>query len=125
MGIADWPEDERPRERLLRHGAGVLTESELLAIFLRTGIGGRNAVELGRDLLAPLRMPAAALCRGAGRSLGRARSLVPQSASSCKQSLRGRGRALRYCLMQQYPCSRWRTRPEKWIAVSRITSSQR
>jgi DNA repair protein RadC len=52
MRIGDWPEDERPRERLLRHGAGVLSEAELLAIFLRTGSGGRNAVELGRDLLA-------------------------------------------------------------------------
>jgi DNA repair protein RadC len=52
MRIGDWPEVERPRERLLRHGAGVLSEAELLAIFLRTGSGGRNAVELGRDLLA-------------------------------------------------------------------------
>ncbi len=52
MRIADWPEDDRPRERLLRHGAAVLSEAELLAIFLRTGIGGKNAVELGRDLLA-------------------------------------------------------------------------
>ena len=51
MRIADWPEDERPRERLLRHGSAALSESELLAIFLRTGIGGKNAVELGRDLL--------------------------------------------------------------------------
>ena len=38
MGIADWPEDERPRERLLKLGAAALSESELLAIFLRTGI---------------------------------------------------------------------------------------
>jgi DNA repair protein RadC len=52
MRITDWPEDERPRERVLRHGVGVLTEAELLAIFLRTGSGGKNAVELGRDLLA-------------------------------------------------------------------------
>jgi len=52
MRIADWPEDERPRERLLRHGSAALSESELLAIFLRTGIGGKNAVELGRDLLS-------------------------------------------------------------------------
>jgi DNA repair protein RadC len=51
MGIADWPEDERPRERLLKLGAGALSEAELLAIFLRTGIAGKSAVELGRDLL--------------------------------------------------------------------------
>jgi len=52
MGIADWPEDERPRERLLKLGAAALSEAELLAIFLRTGIAGKSAVELGRDLLA-------------------------------------------------------------------------
>jgi DNA repair protein RadC len=52
MGIADWPEDERPRERLLKLGAAALSEAELLAIFLRTGISGKSAVELGRDLLA-------------------------------------------------------------------------
>jgi DNA repair protein RadC len=52
MRIADWPEDERPRERFLKHGANALSEAELLAIFLRTGIAGANAVELGRQLLA-------------------------------------------------------------------------
>jgi len=52
MRIADWPEDERPRERLLKHGASALSEAELLAIFLRTGIAGTSAVELGRELLA-------------------------------------------------------------------------
>ena len=52
MRIAEWPEDERPRERLLKHGAAALSEAELLAIFLRTGIAGASAVELGRQLLA-------------------------------------------------------------------------
>ena len=52
MRIADWPENERPRERLLKHGASALSEAELLAIFLRTGIAGASAVELGRQLLA-------------------------------------------------------------------------
>jgi DNA repair protein RadC len=51
MRIADWPKDERPRERLLKLGAAALSEAELLAIFLRTGIVGKSAVELGRDLL--------------------------------------------------------------------------
>jgi len=51
MRIADWPEDERPRERLLKLGPAALSEAELLAIFLRTGIAGKSAVELGRDLL--------------------------------------------------------------------------
>src|SRR5713101_379276 len=51
MRIADWPKDERPRERLLKLGAGALSEAELLAIFLRTGIAGTSAVELGRELI--------------------------------------------------------------------------
>lgn len=49
--IKDWPEDERPREKLLARGAAGLSEAELLAIFLRTGIAGRSAVDLARDLL--------------------------------------------------------------------------
>ncbi len=49
--ISDWPEDERPRERLLARGAAGLSDAELLAIFLRTGIAGRSAVDLARDLL--------------------------------------------------------------------------
>ncbi len=50
-GIAAWPEDERPRERLLARGAEALTDAELLAILLRTGVQGKSAVELGRELL--------------------------------------------------------------------------
>ncbi len=52
MPITDWPVSERPRERLLAHGAAALTDAELLALFLRTGVRGKSAVELGRDLLA-------------------------------------------------------------------------
>ena len=52
MAISDWPEGERPRERLLAHGAAVLSDAELLAVILRTGIRGKSAVELGRELLA-------------------------------------------------------------------------
>jgi DNA repair protein RadC len=52
MRIADWPERERPRERLLAHGAAALSEAELLAVFLRTGASGTSAVDLGRELLA-------------------------------------------------------------------------
>lgn len=51
MSIRDWPDDERPREKLLRRGAAALSDAELLAIFLRTGIPGRSAVDLARDLL--------------------------------------------------------------------------
>jgi len=51
MPITDWPAGERPREKLLARGAAALTDAELLAIFLRTGIRGRTAVDLARDLL--------------------------------------------------------------------------
>jgi len=51
MSITDWPEDERPREKLLKHGADSLSHAELLAIFLRTGLPGKSAVDLARDLL--------------------------------------------------------------------------
>jgi DNA repair protein RadC len=53
--IREWPPEERPREKLLARGAGALTEAELLAIFLRTGVAGRTAVDLARDLLAEFR----------------------------------------------------------------------
>ncbi len=51
MGIKDWPQELRPRERLIREGAAALSDPELLALFLRVGVPGRSAVELGRDLL--------------------------------------------------------------------------
>lgn len=52
MAISDWPEHERPRERLLKLGPEALSDAELLAIFLRVGIKGKSAVELARELLA-------------------------------------------------------------------------
>ena len=52
MPITDWPADERPREKLLKRGAAALSDAELLAIFLRTGVAGRTAVDLARDLLS-------------------------------------------------------------------------
>lgn len=51
MSMQSWPINERPRERLLEYGVGALSDAELLAIFLRTGVRGRNAVDLARDLL--------------------------------------------------------------------------
>lgn len=51
MTISHWPLSERPRERLLTQGATTLSNTELLAIFLRTGVKGKNALDLARDLL--------------------------------------------------------------------------
>lgn len=52
MTIKDWPEDERPRERLLAQGPQVLSDAELVALFLRTGTAGRTALDVGREALA-------------------------------------------------------------------------
>ncbi len=85
MAISDWPEDERPREKLLQRGAASLSDAELLAIFLRTGIPGMSAVELARSLLnqyGGLRPLLAAerhsFCRGKG--LGTAKYAQLQAA---------------------------------------------
>jgi DNA repair protein RadC len=51
MAILDWPPDERPREKLLNRGVAALSDAELLAIFLRTGVRGKSAVDLARELL--------------------------------------------------------------------------
>jgi len=75
MSIKEWPAAERPREKLLERGAAALSDAELLAIFIRTGVAGRSAVDIARDLLAehqglrslldnaPARLSA---CRGLG-----------------------------------------------------------
>ena len=58
MHIREWPSTERPREKLLLRGPGALSDAELLAIFLGSGLPGRDAVQTGRELLeghGPLR----------------------------------------------------------------------
>jgi DNA repair protein RadC len=77
-GIRAWPLAERPRERLLARGAAALSDAELVAIFLRTGVAGRTAVDLARELLSEfgglrglLEAEAAAIC--ARRGLGPAK----------------------------------------------------
>jgi len=85
MSIRDWPVDERPREKLLKHGPAALSEAELLAIFLRTGIPGRSALDVARSLLVTfkslrglLTASREAVCATAG--LGPARYAALQAA---------------------------------------------
>ncbi|MGQ0654133.1 MAG: RadC family protein [Betaproteobacteria bacterium] len=52
MGISSWPERERPRERLLTSGSNALSEAELLAVLIGSGVRGKSAVDLGRELMA-------------------------------------------------------------------------
>src|SRR5919106_3993654 len=64
MAISDWPLAERPRERLLAEGAKALSDAELLAVLLRTGLRGKTAVDLARDLLTKYKGVAAMLEAG-------------------------------------------------------------
>lgn len=50
-GVKQWPRDSRPREKLLERGAGALSDGELLALLLRTGIAGKNVLKLAEELL--------------------------------------------------------------------------
>lgn len=52
-GIKQWPEDERPREKMLKRGAATLSDAELLALIIRTGdtAAGKSAIDLGRELI--------------------------------------------------------------------------
>jgi DNA repair protein RadC len=84
MAITDWPQAERPREKLLARGAAVLSDAELLAIFLRTGVAGKTAVDLARGLLAEfgglrplLQADKASFCAGSG--LGEAKYALLQA----------------------------------------------
>ncbi|MEW5757513.1 MAG: DNA repair protein RadC [Pseudomonadota bacterium] len=84
MAITDWPAHERPREKLLLRGPQALSDAELLAIFLRTGIPGKTAVDLARDLLSEygglrslLEADQKTFCRGAG--LGQAKYVQLQA----------------------------------------------
>ena len=67
MAITDWPLQERPRERLLAHGARSLADAELLAILLRTGVRGKSAVEVARQLLGRFGSVSALLEAGTDR----------------------------------------------------------
>ncbi|MCF5923984.1 DNA repair protein RadC [Xanthomonas perforans] len=77
----DWPTHERPREKLLARGATALSDAELLAIFVGSGLRGQDAVQTARDLLhrhGPLRL----LLDRPAKTLARLPGLGP--ASACK-----------------------------------------
>ena len=81
MGIGQWPLRERPRERLLLHGAAALSDAELLALIVRTGVAGKSALDIARDALARFGGVAGLLSAPASelstvRGLGPARSAV-------------------------------------------------
>lgn len=78
MAISDWPETERPRERLLAKGADALSDAELVAVLLRTGLRGKTAVDLAREVIGQFGGLGGLLAAGAAlrqvKGLGAAKS---------------------------------------------------
>lgn len=96
LPIRSWPDGERPRERLLQSGAEALSDAELLALLLRTGIAGHSAVDVARrllgefgDLRALLRTPCAQLPAGLG--IGPAKWAILQAAAEIGRRMQASG----------------------------------
>lgn len=79
LKIRELPEEDRPREKLLQRGADALTDRELIAILLRTGVPGRNAVEVAGDILDRYRS-LGHLCRVPVAELRKLRGVGPVKA---------------------------------------------
>ncbi|MBI5901831.1 MAG: DNA repair protein RadC [Rhodocyclales bacterium] len=94
MAIRDWPEAERPRERLARQGATALSDAELLAIFLRVGLPGKSAVDLARELLDSFGGDLASLAHASVKQLARLRGIGPAKAAQLAAALELARRAL-------------------------------
>jgi DNA repair protein RadC len=103
MAITDWPVDDRPRERLIAKGAESLSDAELVAILLRTGVKGRSALDLARELLARFGSVSAlfaadvpALCATAGLGTAKYAQLaaVMEMARRALRETMSRGNAL-------------------------------
>jgi DNA repair protein RadC len=94
MAITDWPDDERPRERLHKLGAAALSNAELLAIFLRVGVRGKSAVDLARELLAQFDGDLARLAAAPLTELTKLSGIGPAKASQLAATLELARRAL-------------------------------
>ncbi|HMV00711.1 MAG TPA: DNA repair protein RadC [Rhodocyclaceae bacterium] len=94
MAITDWPEGERPRERLLKLGPGALSDAELLAIYLRVGVRGKSAVDLARDLLQRYRGRLEALVEAPLADLAQVPGIGVAKAAQLKASFELARRAL-------------------------------
>lgn len=95
MAITDWPDDERPRERLIAQGPAVLSDAELLAIFLRVGVRGMSAVDLARALLAHFDHSLGRLAAATPQELTRVNGIGPAKAAQLVATLELARRGLR------------------------------
>ena len=94
MAITDWPAAERPRERLLEHGAAALSDAELLAIFLRVGAAGKSAVDLARELLGRFDGSLALLANATPQEIARSPGMGPAKSAQLAAILELARRAL-------------------------------
>ena len=95
MAITDWPEGERPRERLLALGPEALSDAELLAIYLRVGVRGKSAVDLARDLLHRFGGRLGALAVASEREMAEVSGIGLAKAAQLKASFELARRAIR------------------------------
>lgn len=135
MSIAQWPEAERPREKLLTRGPAALSDAELLAIFLRTGCAGKSAVDLARELLAEfgglrplLEASQAAFCRGQG--LGSAKfaqlqAVLEMARRHLSASLEAGDSLTSPDLVRQYLSAQLRHRPHEVFAALFLDNQHR
>ena len=135
MTIKNWPVAERPREKLLHLGPEALSDAELLAIFLRTGVSGLSAVDLARTLLdqfgclrSLLEADQASFCQGHG--LGQAkyvqlRAVLEMSRRHLESTL-NRGDAFQDCdTTQRYLKQRLRAYPYEVFACLFLDNQHR
>jgi DNA repair protein RadC len=99
MSIRNWPAGERPREKLLSHGSGALSDAELLAVLLGSGSRGQDALALGRELLGNAGSLGALL--GRPEQLIHARGLGPAKRARIAATLELARRSLAEQLMEQ------------------------
>ncbi len=101
MAITDWPDDQRPRERLLALGPEALADAELLAIFLRVGVKGMSAVDLARALLAHFGNSLTRLAAATPQELTAVNGIGPAKAAQLVATLELTRRGLREELCQR------------------------
>jgi DNA repair protein RadC len=93
MPITDWPEDERPREKMAARGPQALSDAELLAILLRVGVAGKSAVDLARELIATFG-GVGALLSASPKDIAKIKGLGPAKALQFQAALELGRRAL-------------------------------
>lgn len=135
MSIADWPEAERPREKLLNLGPRALSDAELLAIFLRIGVAGKSAVDLARELLQQygglrplLEAGQAEFCAGLG--LGKAKyaqlqAVLEMGRRHLSATMKAGDLLTSPDLVRQYLSAQLRHQPHEVFAVLFLDSQNR